>query len=78
MPICTFYHQLPARITELKLDVISNYNYNQRFLTVNLIALSTALLSFRRYHNVELMSHSLTAIRNTGVAYLVSGLFIAP
>ena len=62
----------------MKLDVISNYNYNERFLAVNLIALTTALLSFRRYHSVELMTHSLTAIRNTGVAYLASGLIIAP
>ena len=65
-------------MTDFKFQIIRNYSFNERFLAVNLLALSTALLTFRKLHNVELLSNSLRALRNTGFIYLGGGLFISP
>lgn len=77
-PFCQYYRNLPAEITDFKFSLISPYSFNQRFTAINLACVLTAILTFRRFSDINLGSRILRAFRNSGMLYLGGGLIITP
>lgn len=77
-PFKELYRKVPQQMTNFKFNNISMYSYNERFATLNLLCMATAILTFRSVQSVNLVSRSLRAFRNSGVVYFAGGLMIAP
>ena len=77
VPIKGNYQELPSKITECKMEIISPYTYNQRFLTLSAISAVVAIQTLAM-SKLNPFMRVLRATRNAGVVYLVGGIFIAP
>lgn len=77
-PIGDIYRQLPGEMTSFKMNLLQSYSTTERFAFINLVCVLTAIVTFKRMPDYGLTQKTLRAFRNSGVMYLVGGLFVTP
>ena len=62
----------------MKFNLLENFTYSQRFIFLNFLALTSAVMTMRGINQSNAWSLGVRSLRNSTLTYIFGGLIIAP